>query len=160
MGWCIEDNSAIEAVTVKIFLAVGNMSLHKSLWIKMYEALGMTREAAILARHLANPNMSNYGSIPNGLRQIIQHRFNLRRTGKASRLLRSAGRVSQGLVILAGTLELAVQAHCLGWCCGARHYDTDDGYMWEDIYTFYAEHFDNAVESIKQTYGPRTNGAE
>lgn len=164
MARCIEDNDPLYNLTIKAIqsvLAAENAIVPKAWIAALYRSIEMEEEAIRIYRLGGRARLLQVGSVSQAVRTIattkLSQRINVSRSS-ISALMRRVNLTGQAGLILSGTLEIAVEAHCCGTCLGRANYETPSGNMWPPIYEFYSGIISGISTAIQASDGLSIGG--
>ena len=112
MGDCVQANDPLELISQKVLLSLSGMKLPKTFVVKLAEIAGDKQLARLLQQSLRVPGISRVTSLPATLSAA------LRAPGLSSQFLHGVGAGMGPFWISYGLYMAAVEAACLGHCCG------------------------------------------
>jgi hypothetical protein len=129
MADCIEDNDPINMAIAKVLALIAGSPIPKTMVAALAESVGDIHLAETIRKTLNIPGVSPYTTIPSALSA------KLRLGGRST--LRAFGNYAQVTLTVYGLALTAVEAHCVGHCCGLRHYDPSIGNIRDQLSHFF-----------------------
>jgi len=129
MSDCIEDNDPVNMAVAKALVLVAGSPIPKTVVAALAESIGDMQLARAIRLELRMPGASPYTTIPSSLSA------RLRLGGRST--LRAFGRYAQVAMVAYGLAQVAVEAHCTGYCCGSRQYDPSVGNILDQLRSYF-----------------------